>query len=77
LNQCIKNENHDDLSTIRWTTLIHNIYLEKHLSVQGFVINKKALVVGYGLSDDEFALFEKENEIKSVAPYQCYVLYRK
>lgn len=26
---------------------------------------------------DEFALFEKENEIKSVAPYQCYVLYRK
>jgi hypothetical protein len=26
---------------------------------------------------DEFALFEKENEIKPVAPYQYCVLYRK
>jgi len=47
-----ENADHDDLSTIPWATLAPNVYLEKHLSIQDTVVDKKALVIGCGLGDD-------------------------
>ncbi|MFC2057684.1 class I SAM-dependent methyltransferase [Campylobacterota bacterium] len=51
-----KNADHDDLSTIPWATLAPNVYLEKHLSTQNAVTDKKALVIGCGLGDDALIL---------------------
>jgi len=51
-----KNVDHDDLSAIPWATLAPNVYLEKHLSLQDPVTDKKALVIGCGLGDDALIL---------------------
>jgi SAM-dependent methyltransferase len=65
-----ENADHDDLSSIPWATLAPNVYLEKHLSLQGPVSGKKALVIGCGLGDDALILekFGYEVEALDISP---------
>jgi len=57
---------HDDLSSIPWATLAPNVYLEKHLTAQGLVSGKKALVIGCGLGDDALILEKYGYEVEAV-----------
>lgn len=61
-----ENADHDDLSTIPWATLAPNVYLEKHLSLQGSVSGKKALVIGCGLGDDALILEKHGYEVEAL-----------
>jgi len=61
-----KNANHDDLSAIPWATLAPNIYLEKHLKLQGFAVDKKALVIGCGLGDDALILEKYGYDVEAI-----------
>ena len=61
-----ENANYDDLSAIPWATLAPNVYLEKHLSVQGVVSDKKALVIGCGLGDDALALEKYGYDVEAI-----------
>jgi SAM-dependent methyltransferase len=61
-----ENANHEDLSTIPWATLAPNIYLEKHLSKQDLVSDKKALVIGCGLGDDALVLEKHGYEVEAI-----------
>ncbi|UPT78198.1 TPMT family class I SAM-dependent methyltransferase [Sulfurovum sp. XGS-02] len=61
-----ENADHDDLSSIPWATLAPNIYLEKHLSKQGPVSGKKALVIGCGLGDDALILEKHGYEVEAL-----------
>ena len=61
-----ENADHDDLSSIPWATLAPNVYLEKHLSLQGLVSGKKALVIGCGLGDDALILEKHGYEVEAL-----------
>ncbi len=61
-----ENADHDDLSSIPWATLAPNVYLEKHLSQQGTVSGKKALVIGCGLGDDALILEKHGYEVEAL-----------
>ena len=61
-----ENADHDDLSAIPWATLAPNVYLEKHLSLEGPVSGKKALVIGCGLGDDALILEKHGYEVEAV-----------
>ena len=61
-----ENADHDDLSSIPWATLAPNVYLEKHLSLQGPVSGKKALVIGCGLGDDALILEKHGYEVEAL-----------
>lgn len=61
-----ENADHDDLSSIPWATLAPNVYLEKHLSLQGPVSGKKALVIGCGLGDDALILEKYGYEVEAL-----------
>jgi len=61
-----ENANHDDLSTITRATLAPNVYLEKHLSIQESVSDKKALVIGCGLGDDALILEKHGYEVEAL-----------
>lgn len=61
-----ENADHDDLSSIPWATLAPNVYLEKHLSLQGPVSGKKALVIGCGLGDDAMILEKYGYEVEAL-----------
>lgn len=61
-----ENADHDDLSTIPWATLAPNVYLEKHLSTQDTVVDKKALVIGCGLGDDALILEKYGYEVEAM-----------
>jgi len=61
-----ENANHDDLSSIPWATLAPNVYLEKHLSTEGVVTDKKALVIGCGLGDDALMLEKYGYEVEAL-----------
>ena len=60
-----ENADHDNLSAIPWATLAPNVYLEKHLSLQGPVSGKKALVIGCGLGDDALILEKHGYEVEA------------
>lgn len=61
-----ENADHDDLSAIPWATLAPNVYLEKHLNVEGTVVGKKALVIGCGLGDDALILEKHGYEVEAI-----------
>ena len=61
-----ENADHDDLSSIPWATLAPNVYLKKHLSLQGPVSGKKALVIGCGLGDDALILEKYGYEVEAL-----------
>lgn len=61
-----ENADHDDLSSIPWATLAPNVYLEKHLTLQGPVSGKKALVIGCGLGDDALILEKYGYEVEAL-----------
>jgi SAM-dependent methyltransferase len=61
-----ENADHDDLSSIPWATLAPNVYLEKHLTLQGPVSGKKALVIGCGLGDDALILEKHGYEVEAL-----------
>lgn len=61
-----ENADHDDLASIPWATLAPNVYLEKHLTQQGPVSGKKALVIGCGLGDDALILEKYGYEVEAL-----------
>lgn len=61
-----ENADHDDLSTIPWATLAPNVYLEEHLTQEGSVSGKKALVIGCGLGDDALILEKHGYEVEAL-----------
>lgn len=61
-----ENADHDDLASIPWATLAPNVYLEKHLTLQGPVSGKKALVIGCGLGDDALILEKYGYEVEAL-----------
>ena len=60
-----ENADYDNLSAIPWATLAPNVYLEKHLNLQGPVSGKKALVIGCGLGDDALILEKHGYEVEA------------
>jgi len=61
-----ENADHDDLSAIPWATLAPNVYLEEHLTQEGSVSGKKALVIGCGLGDDALILEKHGYEVEAL-----------
>ena len=61
-----ENADHNDLSAIPWATLAPNVYLEKHLTQEGSVSDKKALVIGCGLGDDALILEKHGYEVEAL-----------